>query len=150
MNRDRAIGSHGVISCFDYASDVLEKLAALRSQTKTFPLYHVFPAVLAVAFHDHRIWPQLRELGIFPINMRNFPLPALLIYIDTWDDYKRANNRAMSIDEIAFDSDRVTVQITWSDTKVYRNEKIKYDSFNENVIFDDISLEIEVSNECTS
>lgn len=143
-----SLGSHGVIGCFEYASNILEKLTALRSQPKTFILYHLFPAMLAVAFHDHRIWPQLRELGIFPISMRDFPFPALLIYIDTWDDYKRSKGRAVSIDEIIFNGNEVTVKVTWSDAKAYRNEKIKYDSFSENVIFDDISLCIRVSNEC--
>jgi hypothetical protein len=142
-----SLGSHGVIGCFEFAADILQKLVAVRSQGRTFPLYHVFPAMLAVALHHHKVWADLREIGVFPIAMRDFPLPALLIYIDTWDDYKRAKGRGVSIDEIAFDANGVTVQVTWSDPKAYRNDRIKYDSFRENVIFDDISLKIRVSGE---
>lgn len=141
------MGSHGVISCFEFTSDILEKLAALRSENKTFPLYHVFPAMLAVAFHDYNIWSALRQKRIFPISMRDYPLAALLIYIDTWDDYKRTKEREVSIDEILFKDNEVTVQVTWANKKAYVNDKIKYDSFRENVTFDDICLRIIVSNE---
>jgi hypothetical protein len=138
--------SHGVVGCFELSSDFLRKAKASKFRSKAFFLYHVFPAILAIAFHDWRIWKELAEVKIFPIDIQNFPLAALLIYIDTWDDYKRDTDQKITIDDIVFQNNKVTVFITWYKTKEYLDEKLKYDSFERNVIFSDVKLKIEVSN----
>jgi hypothetical protein len=138
--------SHGVISCFELSADLVRKLRASKSKSKTFLLYHVFPAVLAIAFHDWKIWQRLEEAEVFPIEMKNFPLAALLIYIDTWDDYKRGKDEKIRIDRIEFGENNVTVGLTWLNPKDYLDEKLKYESFVRNVRFSDFSMKIEVSN----
>ena len=138
--------SHGVISCFDLSSDLLGKMKAAKLNNKTFLLYHIFPAVLSIAFHDWKIWKDLTELKVFPINIKNFPMASLLIFIDTWDDYKRDGEEKISIDKLVMDNNQVIVYLTWHKNKDYLDEKLKYDSFERNVIFSDLKLKIEVSN----
>jgi len=138
--------SHGVIGCFDLSSDLYRKAKASNYKKRTFFLYHIFPAVLAIVFHDWKIWKELRDVKVFPIDIRNFPLASLLIYIDTWDDYKRGTDQKITIDNIAFQKDEVTVYLTWHNTDEYLDEKLKYDSFERNVLFSDLKLKVEVSN----
>lgn len=138
--------SHGVIGCFDLCSDLFRKAKASNFKKKTFFLYHIFPAVLAIAFHDWKIWKELADVKVFPIDIRNFPLASLLIYIDTWDDYKRGTDQKITIDNIVFQNDEVTVYLTWHRTDEYLDEKLKYDSFQRNVLFSGLKLRVEVSN----
>lgn len=138
--------SHGVISCFDLSADLLRKMEASNFKSRTFLLYHIFPAVLAIALHDWKIWKELSEAKIFPIDIRKFPLAALLIYIDTWDDYKRDKDDKITIDRLNLDDKSVTVCLTWHKNSEYLDEKLKYDSFERNVLFSDLKLKIEVSN----
>jgi hypothetical protein len=139
--------SHGVISCFELSTDLLRKIdATTEKHSKVFFLYHLFPAALAIAFHDWKIWKELSDIEIFPINIKDHPLAALLIYIDTWDDYKRGQDEKITIDKIEFSGKEVTVYLTWHKQKEYLGEKLKYDSFERNVLFSEIRLKIEVSN----
>jgi len=138
--------SHGIISCFELSADILRKMEASNFKSKTFLLYHLFPAVVAMALHDWKIWEELSEAKIFPINIKNFPLTSLLIYIDTWDDYKRDGEEKISIDKLTMDDNQVTVYLTWYKNSEYLDEKLKYDSFERNVLFGDFKFKIEVSN----
>ncbi|MBU0477835.1 hypothetical protein KKC91_04625 [bacterium] len=138
--------SHGVVGCFELSSDFLRKKKASNFKNKAFFLYHIFPAALAIALHDHRIWKELADVKIFPIDMKNFPLAALLIYIDTWDDYKREDEQKVTIDNIVFQNNEVIVYLTWHKTNEYLDERLKYDSFERNVLFSDLKLKIKVSN----
>lgn len=139
--------SHGVISCFELSADLLRKIeAAPVRRSKAFLLYHLFPAALAIAFHDWKIWKELSDIKIFPINIKDYPFATLLIYIDTWDDYKRGQDEKITIEKFEINSKEVTVYLTWHEQKEYLKEKLKYDSFERNVLFSEIRLKIEVSN----
>ena len=122
-------------------------MAASNSSSRTFRLYHIFPAVLAIAFHDWKIWDDLVDVGVFPINIKSHPLAVLLIYIDTWDDYKRKGDNTITINNIIFEDQKVTAQITWHNQERYLHEKFKYENFKEKVIFDEISLIIDITND---
>jgi len=140
--------SHGVISCFDLAADLLRKIgASKKTRNKTFLLYHIFPAIVAIALHDWRIWEELKPLKVFPMGLEKFPLAALLIYIDTWDDFKRDEEVKMSIDKIEFNQNQVTIYITWYKKRDYLEEKAKYKSFEKNICFSKIKFKIKISNE---
>lgn len=139
--------SHGVISCFEIAADLLRKIKASKVNNKTFLLYHIFPAVVSIALHDWHIWNELKELKIFPLRLENFPLGALLIYIDTWDDFKREDKIKISIDNISFTSNSCIVSITWYDKNDYLEEIAKYESFKTNINSKKIKLVIKISNE---
>jgi hypothetical protein len=142
--------SHGVLSCFEVSTDILKKMKAAgvtAKNSKTFILYYCFPAALSMALHDHKIWKELANVNVFPIKFNFFSIPALLIYIDTWDDYKRGSKEKISIDSINFQKNCVTINVTWFKQEDYIKEKIKYESYERNVLFDDIKLIINVSNE---
>ena len=138
--------SHGVRGCFELSSDFLRKAKASNFKNKAFFFYHIFPAVLAIALHDWKAWKDLSEVKVFPVDIKNFPLAVLLIYIDTWDDYKREVDQKITIDGIAFQDNEVIVSLTWHKTNEYLDEKLKYDSFERNVLFSELRLKIEVSN----
>jgi len=90
---------------------------------------------------------KLPENLIQCLNMADFPLTALLIYLDTWDDYKREEGKdKISIDKFIITDDSVKVCLTWHNGGEYLDEKIKYDSFERNVLFSDFRLEIAISN----
>ncbi|MCK4250362.1 hypothetical protein KAX97_02890 [candidate division WOR-3 bacterium] len=139
--------SHGVIGCFDLSADLLRKVNAAKNVSKTFMLYHIFPATVAIALHDWRIWGDLHKLKVFPVALRDFPMAALLIYIDTWDDFKRQGQKErITINDLSIHNSTVTVDLTWHKSDEYLEEKLKYDSFERNVSFSDLKLEIVVSN----
>lgn len=138
--------SHGVGGCFELSTDLLGKAKASNFKNNAFFLYHIFPAAVAIALHDWKIWKELAGVKVFPIDICNFPLAALLIYIDTWDDYKRETDQKITIDNIEFQNNQVTVYLTWHKTDEYLDEKLKYDSLERNVLFGDLKLKVEVSN----
>lgn len=140
--------SHGVISCFELVPDLLKKIKASKIKpSNTFLKYHILPAAVAVALHDWTIWGDLEKLKIFPIKFENFPIASLLIYIDTWDDFKRSAEAKVSIDKIRFDAHSVTVYITWHKKNEYLEEKIKYTSFEKNIKFSKLKFKIKITNE---
>ena len=140
--------SHGAIGCFDLAADLLKKIKASKKiRNNTFLLYHIFPAVVAIALHDWHIWHGLRQVKIFPINLAYFPLATLLIYIDTWDYFKRDKEIRMSFVKFVFCRNRVTVYITWYKNKDYLDEKANYESFEKNIRVPKLKFKIKISNE---
>jgi len=146
-NHYAKLTSHGVISCIEIGNDFLKKIEASDFKRQSFWLYHIIPAISSMALHDWKIWKDLRAQDIFPINMADFPLTALLIYLDTWDDYKREEGKdKISIDKFIITDDSVKVCLTWHNGGEYLDEKIKYDSFERNVLFSDFRLEIAISN----
>jgi hypothetical protein len=139
--------SHGVISCFELSTDLLRKIYAIaKRKSHGFLFYHLFPAALAIAFHDWKIWKELSDIDIFPININDYPFASLLIYIDTWDDYKRGKDEKITINKFDLSDKEVTIYLTWHKQEEYLREKLKYDSFERNVLFNGLKLKIEVSN----
>ena len=141
--------NHSVISCFDLAADLLRKISVSKlKKDKTFLLYHIFLVVVSIALHDWRIWNDLKDRGIFPLKVENFPLAALLIYIDTWDDFRREGEKdKISIDSILFKRSQCIINITWYEKNEYLEEKAKYESFKKNVRSKALKLVIRISNE---
>lgn len=140
--------SHGVISCLEITVDLLRKISATQMHIdRTFLLYHIIPAAVSIALHDYHIWNELAQLKVFPLQLRRFPFAALLIYIDTWDDYKRNGDAKISIDSISFTNNECIVNITWYNNKEYLEEKAKYESFNNNISTSDLKFRINITNE---
>ncbi len=140
--------SHGIISCFDIAADLLKKIAASTSiRNKTFLLYHIFTGVMSIAFHDWHIWNELKDIKIFPLKFEDFPFASLLIYIDTWDDFGRDDRERISIDSIIFKGNKCITNITWYDKDEYLEEKAKYESYQANIRSKTVKLVIKISNE---
>jgi len=143
--------SHSVISCFDTAADIIKRINSLgihRTKRKAFLFGHLYLAAISICYHDWHLWEELTLQKIFPLNFERYPFAALLIYIDTWDDYKRDKKRNILIDAFTICRKEFIVSVTWKEKEQYLKERIKYDSFKKAIIFPKyFSLKIHVSNE---
>ena len=75
---------------------------------------HAVPAALAIFLHDWHIWPEVKEWQLYPIDMAALPLAAILVYLDTWDDYKRKGGDPMiHIDKYEVTQAGATVSVQW-------------------------------------
>jgi len=123
--------SHGVIGAIDFLAKAFgAATAADERANRPFILTHAVPAALAILLHDWRVWRKAREWGLVPIDVSVLPLAAVLIYLDTWDDYKRGGPEpSISIREYVVDSKGARVTIEWGDSDALEREKAKYEAF---------------------
>ena len=127
--------SHSVISCFDLAAFIVKNIDALgikRTKSRVFLFNHLYLAAVAICFHDWRLWKELTAQKIFPLKFNRYPFASLLIYIDTWDDYNRANDCSGSpiyIPTYEIGKDGAKVCIVWENKTAYEKEQIKYEGF---------------------
>jgi hypothetical protein len=123
--------SHAVVGSMDFLAELF-RTAAAADQTahRPFVVTHAVPAALAILLHDWRIWQDARTWGLFPINFPAMPMAALLIYLDTWDDYRRTGPDAMIyVREYVVDAGGARVTIEWADGDAFDREKLKYRAF---------------------
>jgi hypothetical protein len=127
------LDTHGVISAYDVLADILKKMmAADERKFRPFTVTHTAPACLAILLHDYRVWDRARQWGLFPVDKSRNPLAALLIYIDTWDDYRRRGNHTpINIQKYAIDSAGAEVTIEWKSREELESERDKYKAFGE-------------------
>lgn len=127
---------HGVISAFDLLVDALKTMtAAGERKYRAFTVSHVVPAALAILLHDWRIWEQAKNWGLFPVDVKNNPLAALLIYLDTWDDFKRrGGSPPIIIADYVIDDSGAAVTVKWPSDDALEKEKRKYHSFSKALI----------------
>jgi hypothetical protein len=131
---------HGVVSALDMAAELfisVERASADgtedRDLDRQFLASHVFPAAAAIALHDWHLWDRLRELGIFPLEAEFFPLAALLIYLDTWDDYRRRGRHDMEVVSLETTGDGVVVTVRWTDPERMANAAVGYGAYGNQV-----------------
>ncbi|MBU1666996.1 hypothetical protein KKC13_01140 [bacterium] len=149
MNYNK-LKSHSVIGCFDLTAEVLKEIVSIKGDTDSvegFLFHHLYVATLSICYHDWHLWEDLKRLGIFPLTFERYPFAALLIYIDTWDDHKRDEIRAIKIESFQKDENSFTVSLFWPDQRQYNKEKIKYKCFRDYVKFKKFELIIDVKNE---
>jgi hypothetical protein len=80
--------SHAIIGALDLLAQVFSTASAANERkNRAFVVSHAVPAALAILLHDWRIWEDAKDWGLFPVNGTENPMAALLIYLDTWDDY---------------------------------------------------------------
>lgn len=122
---------HGMISAYDFLADILGKLtAAGERKHRSFMISHAPLAALAVLLHDWRMWEHAKKWRLIPVNVRRNPLAAILIYIDTWDDYKRKpGDPVFSVLEYEINSKGARVVVEWENTAALREQDQKYRSF---------------------
>jgi hypothetical protein len=123
--------SHAVISAFDLLAEVFEKASAIEEiDNRLFVVAHAVPAALAIFLHDWRIWEQATTWKLHPIDMAALPLAAVLVYLDTWDDYKRKGTEpTIFIEDYSVTPRRgAGVVIKWASDELYEREKgeLKY------------------------
>ncbi len=138
--------SHAIISAFDFFADVAEKCkASAFRQNKTFVLTHAAPAALAIMLHDWKKWKELRKLNLIPVDGRVLPMAALLIYIDTWDNYKRKGD----VDPLTYirsyivNTKGACVHVEWGNSSEMKDGTVGYELYQdalENLAF---ALDIE-------
>lgn len=125
------MSSHAVISAFDMLASIVEQARAVNERTnRPFVVTHATPAALAILLHDWRVWDDARKWRLFPVDCGIFPLGALLIFIDTWDDFKRKGPMSpISVESFTVGDTGVRVEVKWLKAEDYEREKIKYTAF---------------------
>lgn len=138
------LSSHAVISALDFLKEICDKAkAADYRKHLPFVLAHSVPAALAILLHDWRIQEDAKRWKLFPVSVEKFPIAALLIYLDTWDDYKRKEPYAdIFIKEYKIDEKGAEVYIEWGDSIQFENEKKKYASFKKSLREKTFEMEI--------
>ena len=127
--------SHAVVSAFDMLAEVFDKASAVEEiENRPFVVAHAVPAALAIFLHDWRVWTQAEQWQLYPIDMAALPLAAILVYLDTWDDYKRKDGDPMiHIDRYRANQTGAAVNVKWASDAQFEREKarIKYDKLKE-------------------
>jgi hypothetical protein len=123
--------SHAVIGAIDFLAQVFKVAsAAAERRNRPFVVTHAVPAALAVLLHDWKIWEQAKDWGLFPVDASMMPMAAILIYLDTWDDYMRhGSTPSISIRDYTINARGAKVVVEWADSERYEAEKIKYRAF---------------------
>ncbi len=126
-----SLESHGVISAYDFLADIIGMMtAAGERKHRAFMISHAPLAALAVLLHDWRMWEHAKNWKLIPVDIRQNPLAAILIYIDTWDDYKRkAEDPVVSIADYQIDSKGARVFVEWENEVALHGQDRKYESF---------------------
>jgi hypothetical protein len=122
---------HGMIGAIDFFKEVTRRAAA-DDETKNGPfvLTHAAPAALSIMLHDWRLWPQAQKWGLHPVRIDVLPLAAILIYADTWDDYKRKGKEPrICISKYTVDGRGAEVTVDWLNPSQLAGERSKYESF---------------------
>lgn len=141
------LGSHGVISAIEFLADIFEKArAADQRRYRPFVLTHAVPAALSILLHDWRIWKKkAKTWGLYPVNASALPLAALLIYLDTWDDYKRKESGSLIyVKDYKVNSKGAEVVVEWGDSELLGNERKKYREYEKALVQSPFPLIIKV------
>jgi hypothetical protein len=127
--------SHAVISAFDFLGDILEKAGAVvERKHRSLIVTHAVPAALSILLHDWKIWPEMKQLKLVPVNALMLPMAALLVYIDTWDNYKRHGDEpTIFIKAYTVDSGSVCVKIEWGDSELLKDAEVGYVEYRKNI-----------------
>lgn len=140
-----AMQSHSVIGALDFLATVFRTATAADERSnRQFVLTHAVPAALAILLHDWRMWKNAETWRLFPVNVPALPMAALLIYLDTWDDYRRREGQVpVLVRDYSVNAEGVHVTIEWGDSQAYEKERIKYDAFKRALKNGEFSLIIE-------
>jgi len=144
------MSSHAVISAFDMLASIVEQARAVdERKNRPFVVTHATPAALAILLHDWRIWDNAKKWKLLPVDSNVIPMAALLIFIDTWDDFKRKGILSpISIESFTVNDKGVSVTVRWLKAEEYEKEKIKYAAFRKalrNKRFD-MDINVKVAN----
>ena len=130
-------GSHGVVGAVKLLAAIVKQAqASEESVHRPFVITHAAPAALSILLHDWRLWGVAKEWKVFPIKGDILPLASLLIFIDTWDDFRRSGSGArIHVADYSLEDSMVSVTVNWADPIALKNEEVKFEAF-ENAIRD--------------
>jgi hypothetical protein len=136
--------THGVIGAMDFLAQVYKEAGASdETENRPLVLAHAVPASLAILCHDWRIWNEARGWGLVPIDATRLPLAALLVFLDTWDDYKRKEDQEFpGIVDYIVDAQGACVTVEWGRSDLLEKERGKYKAFEENVVNKPFAMKI--------
>ncbi len=125
------MSSHAIISAINMLANIFDQARAVNERNnRPFVVTHAAPAALAILLHDWRIWDKARKWKLFPIDSGIIPMAALLIFIDTWDDFRRTGQASpISIESFSLNDAGVKVTVKWLRAEEYEKEKVKYIAF---------------------
>ncbi len=126
-----ALQSHAIISSFDMLADICDKVQQAGQRiNRSFVASHAVPAALTILLHDWHIWIEAKKWGLFPIDCKAFPMAGLLIYLDTWDDFRRTDDTArIYVRDFCVNKNGASVDIEWNSAEEYQKELVKYTAF---------------------
>jgi hypothetical protein len=131
---------HGIMSAFDFLAETCRNASA-SSQTKHRPFIatHAAPAAMSIMLHDWRTWEVMKKIKLIPLKMPKLPMAALLIYIDTWDNYKRKGGDPLTyVKDYLVDDKGACVKVEWGDRNLMKKDEIGYIAYKsalENLLF---------------
>jgi hypothetical protein len=143
-----AMSSHAVISAFNMLASIVEQARAVNERrNRPFVVTHATPAALAILLHDWKVWDSAKKWKLFPIDFATIPMAALLVFVDTWDDFKRKGPvSSIMVDSFTINDTGVSVTVRWLKADEYEKEKIKYHAFKKalkNCMFD-MNIDVKV------
>jgi len=145
--------SHAITSSVDLAGETLQRVrAAVNHGAELNPQLlaaRVFPAAAGIALHDWRVREQFADLGLFPFPAQRFPLAALLIYVDSWDHYRRKPDEPtpMTVVGLELSDDSCVAHVEWYDAREFAEKRVEYDSLRESLLWPaEMRLEVVVRN----
>jgi hypothetical protein len=128
---------HGVVSALDLAAEMIRGVQSKRRKNaaidSAFLAGHVFPAAAAIALHEYRLWPHLRRCHLFPFRAARHPLAGLLMFLDTWDDYRRVDPNEMTVAGLELTERSATVRVRWRDPKRLSRARAGYEDYAKSV-----------------
>jgi hypothetical protein len=112
---------------------------------RPFVLTHAAPAALAILLHDWKKWPEQRKLKLIPVDGRILPMAALLIYIDTWDNYKRRSETdpLTYIESYEVNTEGANVHVVWGDSSKMQKDALGYEAYQKAIENLGYTLDIE-------
>lgn len=122
---------HSIVSAFDFFRRIVQNAyAASEKKNRPFIFTHAAPAAMSILLHDYRIWEEAAKWNLYPIDASILPMAALLIYIDTWDDFKRRGEESrIYIKDYTINNEGACVTVEWGSSEELNKEKLKYDSY---------------------
>ena len=125
--------NHAAVGAFKLLAEVIDKAYADdETKNRAFVIGHAAPAALAILLHDWRLWEEGRKWKLVPIDGAAIPLAALLVFLDTWDDYRRKpGTPSIQVTRYVVGDTGAEVTVTWPTDELYAKEgaELKYESF---------------------
>ncbi len=138
-------GSHAIVGAVRLlAAIVRQAQAAEETVNRPFVITHAVPAALSILLHDWKIWSVAANWNLFPVRGNLLPLASLLIFIDTWDDFRRSGNAArVHVADYSLEQSTVSVTVNWADPIDLKNEEVKFRAFRNAIVESHIDYRIE-------
>ena len=128
--------SHAVVGALDLAAEMIRSVRSALAdgetagQNRVFLLSHVCPAAAAIAMHDWHLWDEYRRHHLMPFRAERYPLAGMLIYLDTWDDYRRRTGDGMSVLDMHLSPTTASVTVGWNDERALAKAAVAYKNYS--------------------